>query len=50
MLQKPPLPPLSKPIFCRNLAIGFWKKKEKKGNLAKNIAFSEKGNMSPVKK
>jgi hypothetical protein len=52
MWQKPlPAPPLSKPVFCRSLAIGFREKeKKKRGNLGQNIPFSEKGNMSPLKK
>jgi hypothetical protein len=30
MWQKPlPHLPLSKPVFCRDLAIGFWEKEEK---------------------
>jgi hypothetical protein len=43
-------PPIIQTSFLSQFGDWFLeKKKEKKGNLGKNIPFSEKGNMSPVK-
>jgi hypothetical protein len=52
MWQKPPHPPL----YPNQFSVAIWrlvsgeKKKEKKGNLGQSILFSEKGNLSPLKK